>query len=171
MGAWFRSRVGLALIGAIIIGCIAAVAGASTLALRSSPLDGALAQGSTSATATAESAETPEATATPEATVTTTAQPTATTTPRVVPTSTPLGVGSTLRGTVVGTPGANSLTLSRNGVHYLIQVDGNTQYIGGTATKLSDIQNGWRATVDIGAFIGSNTYLASNVAASPQVDN
>jgi len=163
MGAWFRSRVGLALIGAIVIGCIAAVVGASTLAINSSLLDGALANGGSSATATAQSTETPVATVTPEAT--TTPRPTATTAPR--PTATPLGVGSTLHGTVSGAPGTSSFVMSRNGVHYTIQVTGTTTYVGGVATKLSDIQSGWRATIRVGAVEGTNTYQASNVAASP----
>jgi len=162
MGGWFRSRVGIAIIGAILIGGIAAAIGVSTLTLRSSALDGALATSGASATATAESTETPEATATAEATAT--PQPTATTAPRPTPT---IGVGSTLRGTVVGTPGASSFVISRNGVHYTIQVDGNTTYVGGAATQYSSILNGWRATVKIGAVVGTNTYLARNVAASP----
>ncbi len=161
MGSWFRSRVGLALLGAIIVGCMAAAIGAGTLSLRSSPLDGALADSGSSATATAESTETPEATATPEAT--TTPQPTATTAPR--PTATPLGVGSLLRGTVVGTPGTSSFVLSRNGVHYTIQVDGTTTYTG-AATQLSGLQNGYRVTIRIKAVYGSTSCLASSVSSS-----
>ena len=158
MGRWFRSRVGVAIIGAILIGGVAAAIGASTLTLRSSMLDGALANSGSPATATARS------TATPEPTATATPQPTATNAPR--PTAT-IGVGSLLRGTVLGAPGTSSFVMSRNGVHYTILVDGTTTYVGGTATKLSDIQSGWRATIRVGAVDGTNTYQASNVAASP----
>jgi hypothetical protein len=163
MGSWFRSRVGVALIGAIIVGCIAAIIGVGTLTLRSSPLDGAFANtnSGSSATATAESAETPGATATAEATAT--PQPTATATPRIVPTSTPLSVGSTLRGSVSGTPGADRFTVSRNGVHYTILVDGNTQFTG-AATQLSGLRSGYHVTVTISAVYGSKSYQASAVA-------
>ncbi|HEX5156803.1 MAG TPA: hypothetical protein VFW17_06290 [Ktedonobacterales bacterium] len=165
MGGWFRSRVGIAIIGAILIGGIAAAIGVSTLTLRSPVLDGVFANSGSSATATAESTETPEATATPEVTATATPQPTATTAPR--PTATPLGPGSRLSGTVLSTNSStNSMRISRNGVRYTIFVNGAT-YSGGTATKLSDIQSGWQATITIGAVIGPNTYQASNVAASP----
>lgn len=164
MGAWFRSRVGLALIGAIVIGCIAAVVGASTLAINSSLLDGALANGGSSATATAQSTEPSAATVTPEATAT--PQPTATTAPR--PTATPLGVGSLLHGAVLSTNvGANSMRISRNGVHYTILVNGAV--FSGATTQFSGIQNGWRVTVTISAVYGSNTYQASTVVST--IDN
>jgi hypothetical protein len=163
MGGWFRSRVGVAIIGAILIGGIAAAIGVSTLTLRSPVLDGAFANSGSSATATAESTETPEATAAPEATAT--PQPTATATPRIVPTATPLGIGSFFRGTVVGAPGASSFVMSRNGVHYTIQVDGTTTYTG-AATQLSGLQNGYRVTIRIIAVYGSTSYLASSVSSS-----
>src|SRR5689334_22445703 len=131
MGAWIRSRVGVAIIGAILIGGLAAAVGASTLTLRSSSLDGALADSGSPATATSQS------TVTPEPAATSTPQPTATTAPR--PTATPLGVGGLLRGTVLSTnPGANSFIMSRNGVHYTIQVDETTTY-SGAATQLSGL--------------------------------
>jgi len=163
MGGWFRSRVGVAIIGAILIGGIAAAIGVSTLTLRSPVLDGAFANSGSSATATAESTETPEATATAEATAT--PQPTATATPRIVPTPTILSVGSTLRGSVSGAPGADRFTVSRNGVHYTILVDGNTQFTG-AARQLSGLQSGYHVTVTISAVYGSNSYQASSVLSS-----
>lgn len=161
MGSWFRSRVGVAIIGAILIGGIAAAIGASTLTLRSPVLDGAFANSGSSATATAESTETPGATATAEATAT--PQPTATATPRIVPTPTPLSVGSTLRGSVFGAPGADRFTVSRNGVHYTILVDETTQFTG-AATQLSGLRSGYHVTVTISAVYGSKSYQASAVA-------
>jgi len=163
MGAWIRSRVGLAIIGAIIIGGLAAVIGFGSVWHPVSPVVGAVAQGDATATTTATAAT--ESTETPEATVT--QQPTATATPRIVPTPT-IGVGSTLRGTVAGPPGSSSFTMTRNGVTYTIQVNGATQY-SGAATQLSGLKSGYRVTIRIAAVYESHNYLASSVASS--IDN
>lgn len=162
MSAWIRSRVGLAIIGAIIIGGAAAAIGVSTVWHPASPLVGAVGQNG-GATATAES------TATPEPAATQTPQPTATIAPTVaIPTPTSIGVGSALRGRVVGAPDASSFKMTRNGVTYTIWVDGSTTYTG-TATQLSGLQNDYRVTVTIKAVYGSNSFLASRVSSS--IDN
>jgi hypothetical protein len=174
MGGWFRSRVGVAIIGAIVLGSIAAAIGANSLAHHASPVVGAVAQNGATATAgssaTAESSVTPGSTA--SATASATGQPTATTAPTVVvPTPTPLSPGSVLRGTVSGAPGTSSFVVARrNTPHYTIQVDGATTYsssvVGVTVKQLSDLQGGYSVSVTIRAVTGSNTYLASNVVVS-----
>ena len=160
----FRSRVGVAIVGAILVGGVGAAFGVGSVWHPLTPITGGVVQAAataTTASAAAQATNTPESTATPAAT--------ATTIPTVGPiaTATPFPVGSSIRGTVISV-GANSFVISRNGTHYTILVDGATTYTGGTATQLSGIQTGWRATATVAAQNGPTTYLAKNVAASPQ---
>jgi hypothetical protein len=120
-----RSRVGLSIVGAILIGGIAAVAGAASVWYPETPVIGSIVQGNS--TSTTQATAQPELTATPQATATDVATP--------APTATPNLVGSTIQGTVVSTnPSANSFIVSRNGVRYTILVNQATTY-SGTATR------------------------------------
>jgi hypothetical protein len=161
----FRSRVGVAIVGAILVGGLGAVFGIGSIWHPILPIAGGIVQGdatATTATTAAQATVTPEVTATPAAT--------ATTIPTVGPiaTATPFPVGSTIHGSVVSI-GANSFVISRNGVHYTILVDGATTYTG-TATQFSGtsgIQNGYRVTATVAAQDGPTTYLASKISSSP----
>ena len=150
-----RTRVGVALVGATLVGGIGAALGAGSVWRPSTPAIGAITQENTPATATE--------TAMPAPTATT--QPTPTSVPTAAPTATRTLVGSTIRGTVVSVDtGANTLIISRNGVRYTIVVNDSTTY-SGAATQLSDIQQDWRVSVTIAAQNGS-AYLAQRVSAS-----
>lgn len=156
-----RSRVGLSIVGAILIGGIAAVAGAASVWYPETPVIGSIVQGNststTQATAQPELTATLQATAAPQATATDVATP--------APTATPNLVGSTIQGTVVSTnPSANSFIVSRNGVRYTISVNQATTY-SGTATQLSDLKPNWRVAVKIAAQDGS-AYLAQSISAA-----
>lgn len=146
-----RTRIGVAIMGAILVGGAGAAVGAGSVWRPSSPVGAAITQADATATAT------PFPTATP--------QPTPTTAPTAAPTATRNPVGSTLRGTVVSVDtSADSLIISRNGVRYTILVNDATTY-SGAATQLSDIQPQWRVSVTVAAKDGS-AYLAQRVSAS-----
>lgn len=165
-GQFFRSRVGIALVGAIFIGGAGAVLGASSVWRPTLPAAGAAVQSTT----------TPEAgTTTVNANATSTSGPMATDTPQSMPTAVPtvastatpfvIVAGSIIRGTVVSTnPGANSFVMSRLGTHYTILVDQATTY-SGAAAQLSGIQPNWRVTVTVGVVEGT-AYLAGHVASA-----
>lgn len=155
----FRSRVGVAIVGAILVGGVGAAFGVGSVWHPLTPITGGVVQAAataTTASAAAQATNTPESTATPAAT--------ATTIPTVGPiaTATPFPVGSSIRGTVISL-GANSFVISRNGTHYTILVDGATTYTG-AATKLSGLHGGYRATVTIAAVQDNTTYVAGTVA-------
>ena len=150
-----RTRVGVALVGAVLVGGLGAALGAGSAWRPSTPAEGVTIQGS--ATATAVETATPAPTAT--------IQPTPTSVPTAVPTPTRTLVGSTIRGKVVRVDtGDNTLIISRNDVRYTIVVNDETTY-SGAATQLSDIQQDWRVSVTIAAQNGS-AYLAQRVSAS-----
>ncbi len=135
----FRSRVGVAIVGAILVGGLGAVFGIGSIWHPILPIAGGIVQGdatATTATTAAQATVTPEVTATPAAT--------ATTIPTVGPiaTATPFPVGSTIHGSVVSI-GANSFVISRNGVHYTILVDGATTYTGDRHTVFGIRAFGW----------------------------
>lgn len=137
---FLQGRVGIAIVGAIIIGGLAASVGAVTAWLPEQLATGSVAQ----ATATSAAEATDTTAITPSATA---PQPSPTTVPTAAPTATPTLLGSTIRGTVVSVNvSGNSLVMSRNGTHYTILVDQETQ-ISGAATSLSGIQVGWRVSV------------------------
>lgn len=161
MATWLRSRLGVAIMGAALVGVLAAVAGAGTTAWH--PASQGL-NGDAQVTETAHStAGQPTATATTAPTAT--AQPTATDVPTAAPTSTPNPVGSTWNGTVVSVDASNNiLVMSRNSVHYTILVDDATTY-SGAATQLSAIQVGWRVSVTIAKQEDSG-YLASHISSA-----
>lgn len=152
----FRSRVGVAIVGAILVGGIAALFGAGTVWHPASLPIGGIAQNN--GTASTQGTPAPTLTATPVATPT--IRPTAT------PTTARTIVGSTLQGKAIRvTPGANSLVISSNGVRYTILVDQTTTY-SGAATRLTDIQLGWHVSATITAQEGPG-YLSHQIAASP----
>lgn len=155
-----RSRLGVAIIGAFLIGGIAAALGAGSAWHPGATTIGGLVQVGASPTL--------DATLAAEVTPTGTAQSSPTTAATVGPTATPNLIGSTVRGTVVSIDsGGNSFIMSRNGTRYTILVDQNTTY-GGVATQFSDLQPRYRVSVTITAQNGS-AYLASRVSAS--IDN
>lgn len=148
----FRTRVGIAVMGAFLVGGVGAILGAGSVWRPAAPGGGMIVQGNVTATSQ-------------NATATATTQPTATTAPTAAPTATRNPVGSTVRGTVISLDtGANSLIISRNGVRYTIQVNDATTY-SGAATQLSDIQPQWRVSVTVAALNGS-AYLARSISAS-----
>lgn len=154
----FRTRVGIAVMGAFLVGGVGAILGAGSVWRPAAPGGGMIVQGNVTATSQ-------NATATVAPTATATTQPTATTAPTAAPTATRNPVGSTVRGTVISVDtGANSLIISSNGVRYTIQVNDATTY-SGAATQLSDIQPQWRVSVTVAALNGS-AYLARSISAS-----
>lgn len=147
----FRTRVGIAIMGAILVGGAGAAVGAGSVWRPNSPAGAAITQADATATATSFPTATP--------------QPTPTTAPTAAPTATRNPVGSTIRGTVVSVDtSSNSIIISRNGVRYTILVNDATTY-SGAATQLSDIQPQWRVSVTVAAKDGS-AYLAQRVSAS-----
>lgn len=162
-GHLLHSRVGVAILGAILVGGIAALAGVGTVWRPQAPFIGGVMQGNgTATTALAQETET-NGTATPAETAT--PQPTATAIPTRAPTATPNLVGSTIRGSVVSTNAStNSFVMSRNGTRYTILVNESTTY-SGVATQFSGLQPGYRVSVAIAAQNGS-AYLASSVISS-----
>lgn len=161
MSQWirlFRSRIGVAIVGAILVGGIGAVFGAGTVWHPATLPVGGIVQGNTTNTASTSATATTQATVAPTPTETPEATPT--TVPTVAPTATRTIVGSVLRGQVLSVNvGANSLTIRSNGVQYTILVDDKTQY-SGAATQLSGIQSGWEASATITAQ-ENDGYLAS----------
>lgn len=157
MSQLFRTRVGVAILGAVLVGGIGAALGAGSAWRDNAPVGAAITQADETATAEGN------ATATPEPTATT--QPTPTSAPTAAPTATRTLVGSTIRGTVVSVDtNDNKLVISRNGTRYTILVNDATTY-SGAAAQLSDIQPKWRLSVTIAAQDGS-AYLAQRVSAS-----
>lgn len=156
----FRGRVGIAIIGAILIGGVAAALGAGSVARPTSPTG--LVQGSsTSTTSTAQATTSPESSATATAQATSMDTPTAAA-PTTTPNATPQ---TTLPGTVVSVdPGNHRFIITRNGVQTTILVDDVTTY-GGIATQLTDLQQGWQVTITI-AKREDNGVLAKSVFAS-----
>lgn len=151
LGQLFRTRVGIAILGAILVGGVGAAVGAGSVWRPNSPVGAAITQADATATATSFPTATP--------------QPTPTTAPTAAPTATRNPVGSTIRGTVVSVDtSSNSIIISRNGVRYTILVNDATTYTG-AATQLSDIQPQWRLSVTVAAKDGS-AYLAQRVSAS-----
>ena len=153
----FRGRVGIAIIGAILIGGVAAALGAGSVARPTSPTAGAVVQ--TAPTATTE------ANASPIPSSTVTAQPTPTDASTAVPTARSTQVSNTLSGTVASVDSGNHrFIVTRNGVQSTVLVDDVTTY-GGIATQLTDLQPGWRVTITI-AKREDNGVLARSVFAS-----
>ncbi|MGE5334292.1 MAG: hypothetical protein ACM3N4_06290 [Nitrososphaerota archaeon] len=169
MSQWvrlFRSRIGVAIVGAVLVGGIGAVFGAGTVWRPATLPVGGIVQGNTSNTATTSATATTQATVTPTPTETPEAAPT--TVPTAAPTATRTIVGSTLRGSVVSVNvAAKTLTIRSNGVQYTILVDDTTQYTG-AATQLSGIHTGWEASAAITAQENGG-YLASLI--NTAIDN
>lgn len=162
----FRSRVGVAIVGAILVGGIGAVFGAGSLWHPATLPVGGIVQGNTTHTATTFATATTQATVAPTPTEVPEATPT--TAPTAAPTATRTIVGSVLRGRVVSVDvSANSLVISNNGVQYTILVDQTTTYTG-VATQLSGIQTGWVAWATISTQ-EVNGYLASLIRTT--IDN
>lgn len=156
----FRGRIGFAIIGVLLVGGVAAVAGVGSVWRPTESTVGAVVQGAPTATNVAIAAQ-PTATATSEPTATAQAIPTDT--PAPVPTATPI---TTIRGTVVSTdPGTQRFAMTRNGTSYTILVNQATIY-SGIATQLSDIQPNDRVTVTIAAWNDATTIVAQKVAVS-----
>lgn len=169
---FFKSKVGLAIMGACLIGGTSAVVAAratpgrqvSTLATTDQIANGSNPT-SSNGTGTATSAQ-PTSTPGDSASPTATAPSRPTATPRLSTPTPAVGQIVHLFGSIRGiNTSAGSFSLHRNGVTTTIDVNSGTTY-SGSATSFSGLQLGWFAQVTC-QIQADRSCLASQVSANP----
>jgi hypothetical protein len=161
-----RSKVGIAVLGAVLVGGTSAALAATT-AMRPGASTGTPNTANTDPnTGMLPSPTSPSASATPTSPATATSAPTATRTPRPTATLPPVGQTVDLHGSINNINyGAGTFTLYFQGVHLtIVTTPGVTQYQG-SSQSFNGLQNGWKAEVK-GQMQTDGTFLASLVNSS-----
>ncbi|HEX8732287.1 MAG TPA: DUF5666 domain-containing protein [Ktedonobacterales bacterium] len=165
-----RSRVGLAVVGLLLVGSISAAIAMLTAPHSASPTLNAITQRGATATAT-HTGKTDTATATTQAvaTNTTASQPTSPPAPTAQPTPT-FAPGQSVdvsgkTANVTSTSGGGTFTLRTRNGSFSIVVNGSTSF-SGTARDMATLQNDWNAEVH-GIVQNDGSILATEVNANP----